>query len=209
MLKKLESDPQLKNSPFLVTVRNLLYETYKKAKKLSQKRKEIEKKLKAKEVDLDTYRQAFMIFRVAEQYSKTVKYAKQAIEAYPEESSFGFALAYAYERKRKTGKALDAYKDLIEKYPNNPQAYNLLLNMLKEKKLLKKAPELWEEFIKKDPNNLYKRFQLVDILYSLGKFDDTAIQLGLIQRAYPNNRQILMRLKSYWDGIQKQKSKAK
>ena len=209
LLKRLEAEPQLKNSPLLVSVRNLLYQTYKKAKKLSQKQKEIRKKLKAKKIDLDTYRQAFMVFRAAEDYNEVIKYAKKAIEAYPEESSFGFALAYAYGQKNKIGRALDAYNDLIKKYPNNPRPYDLLLNLLKEKKLLKKARKLWEDFVSQDPKNLYKRFQLVDILYTLKDKPALSAQLDFIQRDYSSNRQVLTQVMRYRQAIQAEKQKGK
>jgi len=207
LLKKLEGKSQLKNSPLLVSVRNLLYKTYKQAKKLPREQKQIEKKLKARKVDLDTYRQAFMMFRVSENYKKTIKYAKKAIKAYPQESSFRFALAYAYEQKNKIKAARREYKALIKKHPDNLNAYNLLLNMLKEKKRLKEARALWEDFVQKDKQNLYKQWQLVDILYTMGQLDAATVQLDLIQKTHPNNPQVLRQVKRYRQSIQTQRKK--
>jgi len=205
LLKDVEGKELLKESPLLVTVRNLLYRAYKAQDKLSGQERRIEKKLKARKVDADTYRQAFMMFRISEDYDKTIKYAKKAVRAYPDESSFRFALAYAYEKQGKVKAAIKEYRALIDKHPANVNAYNQLLNMLKENKRLKEARKLWVRYVKKDEKNLYKRFQLVDILSTAGNFDDALAQLDLIQKAHPNNPQVLTRVKRYRDSIVQKK----
>lgn len=208
ILEAFEASPQLKDSPALVGLRGLLYQSYKASKKLEDKEKEIEKKLKDKEVDIDTYRQAFMMYRASESYDKTIKLAEKAIEAYPAESSFKFALAYAYDRKDKIDAAIGEYKTIIAAYPNNLNAYNLLFVMLKEKKRLSDAYALWGDFIKSDPNNAYKRFQLVDILYNMDKLDEADAELNAIQQLYPANPQLLAQISGYRNWIAEAKNKA-
>ena len=119
LLEKLNSNPALKDSPLLVSVRMLLYQEYKATDKLAAKQKAVEKKLKAKKVDTDTYRQALLMLRASGSFDKIIDVAKKASKAFAQESSFRIALAYAYEAKGNTKAALKEYKSSSGKFPDN------------------------------------------------------------------------------------------
>lgn len=125
LLEAIENTAELKDTPLLVSGRGLLYESYKRKGSLKNKEKELEGKLKApllgqaKKVELDTYQRLFVMYRVSMSFDKTVELAKKAKEAYPGESSFILASAYAYDRKSKNKEALNEYKAYDKKFPNN------------------------------------------------------------------------------------------
>jgi len=207
VLKTIESRKQIADSPLLVSVRTLLYQAYKAQGRISKEEKRIENKLKKKKVSLDDFRQAFVLFRISENYPKTIEYAKKAIKAYPKESSFRLALAYAYEKKAEVKQAISEYRELIKKFPDNPSGYELLLNLFKRENQLKQAEKLWRGFVSKGTDNAYRRLQLVDILYTAGNFDAAAAQLDIMQKAPSNDYQVFMLVRYYRSLIEQQRGK--
>ena len=115
----MENTAELKDTPLLVSGRGLLYESYKRQGALGNKEKELEAKLKAKKVELDAYRRLLVMYRISESFDKTTELAKKAQKAYPDESSFILASAYAYDRKGKNKEALNEYKAYDKKFSNN------------------------------------------------------------------------------------------
>jgi len=209
VLKRLEGRSELTESPLLVSVRTLLYQAYKAQGKISKEEKRIEKKLKKKKVDLDTYRQAFVLFRVSENYAKTIEYAKKAVKAYPEESSFGLALAYAHEKNGEIKEAIREYRALIKKFPDNPRGYELLLDLLKRDNQFKLAQKLWQGFVSRSKDNPYRRLQLVDILYTAGELDHAKAQLDIMQKTPSNDYQLFLQARYYRALIEQQRGKDK
>jgi len=119
MLEKLENDPALKDSPLLVSARGLLYQSYKNTGRLKAEESAVEKKLKAKKIDIDTYRRALMIMRAEGDFDRIIETAQKAAKAFPDESSFRIALGYAYEMKGKAQAALKVYSQASDKFPEN------------------------------------------------------------------------------------------
>jgi tetratricopeptide (TPR) repeat protein len=196
-LEALERNPSFQNNPLLVSVRQLLYKSYHSSGKLRQKQKQLSEELKVKQADIDTYRRLLMMYRTSESFKQVIKVAKQAIQAYPDESSFRMALAYAYQQKGKIKEAIAEYKALIERQPQHATAYNLLFDMVRqEKAALRRGYSLWQEFVQAAPENALRRMHLADILYALDNKNEALNEYKLALERAPDNLPLLFRIVS-------------
>ncbi|MCX5711468.1 MAG: hypothetical protein NTY47_00115 [Candidatus Omnitrophica bacterium] len=193
-LEKLNASAELKSSPLLVSVRALLYQTYLKTGKLDSIEKDFDQKLKAKNIDADTYRQILMMYRVSQNYKKIVDISKRAIKDYSSETMFSLALAYAYEKSGKINESIKEYKGLIQRQSGNTTALALLFDLLKENKKWDEAISLWENYVKNDPENTFKSLQLADLYYFSGKKAEALAIYKACLAKIPSNSMLAQRV---------------
>jgi Tfp pilus assembly protein PilF len=80
--------------------------------------------------------------------------------------------AYLLDKKGKLDKALVQVASYIEKHPNDKSAYSLRADIYSQDKEWDKAREDYESILKLEPSNAAARFDLAELLFKQGKYDD-------------------------------------
>jgi tetratricopeptide (TPR) repeat protein len=108
--------------------------------------------------------------------AKSLEYAKQAVQKYPEDERARQNLAFAYSGQQDNEKAVDELNKAIELNPNFSPAYNSLgyaYRLVNRNADAEKAFKKYIELVPKDPNP-YDSY--AELLMKTGRFDESIAQ---------------------------------
>jgi tetratricopeptide (TPR) repeat protein len=108
--------------------------------------------------------------------AKSLEYAKQAVQKYPEDERARQNLAFAYSGQQENEKAVDELNKAIEINPNFSPAYNTLgyaYRLVNKNADAEKAFKKYIELVPNDPNP-YDSY--AELLMKTGRFDESVAQ---------------------------------